>query len=109
MGARIVVALTCLSLLVLSPLLYAAETTKTLFANRCQGCHGPDGKGNQTMAKALQANIPDLTSKEVGKKPDAEMLEALSKGRGKMPATTGLSDKELKDLVAYVKSLSKGK
>jgi len=61
------------------------------------------------MAKALQTNIPDLTSKEIGKKPDAEFLEALSKGRGKMPATTGLGDKELKDLVAYVKNLSKGK
>ena len=104
-----VLATTSLSLLLLAPLSYSAEAPKTLYTNRCQGCHGPDGKGNQTMAKALQTTIPDLTSNEIGKKPDAEMLEALSKGRGKMPATTGLSDKELKDLVAYVKSLSKGK
>ena len=101
--------LTGLILLLLSPLSYGAEGAKSLYTNRCQGCHGPDGKGSPTMAKALQTTIPDLTSKEIGKKPDAEILEALSKGRGKMPATTGLSDKELKDLVAYVKSLSKGK
>lgn len=88
---------------------HAAEAAKSVYTNRCQGCHGPDGKGNQTMAKALQTNIPDLTSKDIGKKPDAEILEALSKGKGKMPATTGLGDKELKDLVAYVKNLSKGK
>ncbi|MBI2349869.1 MAG: cytochrome c [Deltaproteobacteria bacterium] len=103
-----VLAITGLSLLLLSPL-YAAEAPKTLFTNRCQGCHGPDGKGNQTMAKALQTNIPDLASKEIGKKPDAELLEALAKGKGKMPATTGLSDKDLKGLVAFVKGLSKGK
>lgn len=109
MRARIVAALTCLSLLLLAPLSYSAESAKTLYTNRCQGCHGPDGKGNQTMAKALQTNIPDLTSSEIGKKPDAEILEALSKGRGKMPAATGLSDKDLKDLAAYVKALSKGK
>ena len=101
--------LTGLTLLLLSPLSYGAEGAKSLYTNRCQGCHGLDGKGSPTMAKALQTTIPDLTSKEIGKKPDAEILEALSKGRGKMPATTGLSDKELKDLVAYVKSLSKGK
>ena len=104
-----ILAITGISLLLLAPLSYAAETAKTLFTNRCQGCHGPDGKGSPTMAKALQVAIPDLTSKEIGKKPEAEILEALSKGRGKMPATTGLSDKELKDLVSYVKSLSKGK
>ncbi|MBI3001291.1 MAG: cytochrome c [Deltaproteobacteria bacterium] len=109
MRLSIVVASTSLSLFLLSPLSYGAEAPKTLFTNRCQGCHGADGKGNQTMAKALQTNIPDLTSKEIGKKPDTELLEALSKGRGKMPATTGLGDKELKDLVAYVKNLSKGK
>ncbi len=94
----------------LSPsLLHAAEAGKDLFASRCQGCHGADGKGNQTMAKALQTNIPDLTSKDAAKIPEKEILEVLSKGKGKMPAATGLSDKELKDLVAYVKSLSKGK
>jgi len=109
MRTHSVLTITALSLLLLSSLSYAAEAPKTLYTNRCQGCHGPDGKGNQTMAKALQTNIPDLTSKEIAKKPDAEFLEALSKGRGKMPATTGLGDKELKDLVAYVKNLSKGK
>lgn len=109
MRVHTVVASTSLTLLLLAPLSYGAEAAKSLYASRCQGCHGADGKGNQAMAKALQANIPDLTSKDMGKKSDAELLEALSKGRGKMPPATGLGDKELKDLVAYVKALSKGK
>lgn len=109
MGAKIV-ALSCLSILLMLPLSYAEESAKTLFASRCQGCHGPNGgKPNQTMAKALKTTIPDLTSKEIGNKPAAEILEALTKGKGKMPAPSGLSDKERKALVAYVKSLSKGK
>jgi len=87
----------------------AAEAGKSLYASRCVGCHGADGKGNQAMAKALQANIPDLTSREIVKKPEKEILEVLSKGRGKMPPATGVSEKELKELVSYVKALGKGK
>src|SRR3970040_474811 len=109
MRIRNVLAITWLGLLPLPRLSYAAETAKTLYANRCQGCHGADAKGNQTMAKALQTNIPDLTSKDVGKTSEKGMVEVISKGKGKMPPATGLSDKELKDLGAYVKGLSKGK
>ncbi len=84
-------------------------SAKIHFRNRCQSCHGADGKGNQAMAKALLTTIPDLTSKDMAERRDSEFLEALSKGRGKMPPQTGLSDKELKDLVAYVRSFSKDK
>ena len=109
MRVHSVFAITGLSVFLMSPLSYAAEAAKTLYTNRCQGCHGPDGKGNQTMAKALQTNIPDLTSKGTAKKSDGELLEAVSKGKGKMPPTGGLSEKELKELVSHVRSLSKGK
>jgi len=91
------------------PLSQGAEAGKDLFASRCQGCHGADGKGNQTMAKALQTNIPDLTSKNAAKRPEKEILEVISKGKGKMPPSTGLSDKDLKELAAHVKGISKGK
>jgi mono/diheme cytochrome c family protein len=63
-------------------LTFAAEAGKSLYANRCVGCHGAAGKGSQTMAKALQANIPDLTSKEIAKKPDAKILDALKQRKG---------------------------
>src|SRR3989338_5191412 len=108
MRIRNVLAITWLGLLPLPALSYAAETAKTLYANRCQGCHGPDGKGVQTMAKALKTEIPDLTSKITAKKSDADLLEVVSKGKGKMPPTGGLSDKELKEIVSHVRSLSKG-
>lgn len=96
-------------LLFLSSQSHGAEAGKSLYASRCQGCHGADGKGNQAMAKALQTDIPDLVSKEIRKKTDAEILDVLKKGKGKMPPATGLSEKELKDLAGYVKGFSKGK
>ena len=43
------------------------------------------------------------------KKPEKEILEVLSKGRGKMPPAAGVSERELKELVSYVKALGKGK
>lgn len=109
MYRNLVVTLIWLGLLFFHPLSHAAAAGKELFVSRCQGCHGADGKGNQTMAKALQANIPDLTSKDVAKVPAKEILEVLSKGKGKMPPATGLSEKELKELADYVKGFSKGK
>src|SRR3989337_3596580 len=109
MRTHSVLTITALSLLLLASLSYAAEAPKTLYTNRCQGCHGADGKGNQAMAKALQTNIPDLTSKNAAKIPEKEILEVISKGKGKMPPSTGLSDKDLKELAAHVKGISKGK
>jgi len=88
---------------------HGAETGKSLYASRCQGCHGADGKGNPAMAKALQVDIPDFSSKEIRKKADAELLGILKKGKGKMPPAVGLSEKDLKDLVGTVKGFSKGK
>lgn len=109
MHIRNVLVITGLSLLLMTPLSYAAEAAKTLFTNRCQGCHGPDGKGVPAMAKALQTNIPDLTSKDIAKKSEKDVLEVISKGKGKMPPTGGLSDKELKEIVSHVRSLPKGR
>ena len=109
MRALTVAAFISLGLPALPPLSYAAEAGKTVYATRCQGCHGADGKGVAAMAKALQAAIPDLTSKEVRNKPDKELLAVISNGKGKMPPTAGVSEKELKEVLSYVKSLSRGK
>jgi mono/diheme cytochrome c family protein len=35
---------------------------KTLYANYCAVCHGPDGKGNGPAAVALKTPPPDLTT-----------------------------------------------
>lgn len=103
------IALIFLSLPPLSSWSFAAEAGKSLYASRCEGCHGADGKGSPVMAKALKTDIPDLTSKEMVKKTDKELLDVFKKGKGKMPPATGLSEKELKDLVGAVRGFGKRK
>ena len=50
----------------------------------------------------------DFASPEVKSMTDAQLTDAITKGKGKMPAYEGkLKDTEIKDLVAYIRSLAK--
>jgi len=64
-------------------------------------CHGADGKGGKMGTK-------DFASPEVKSQTDAQLAEAITKGKGKMPSYEGkLKDTEIKDLVTYIRSLAK--
>lgn len=79
----------------------AAATYKT----KCAMCHGADGKGSPT---GLKMGAHDFTAADVQKETDAQLTETVTKGKGKMPSYDGkLKDTEIKDLVAYVRSLAK--
>ncbi len=80
----------------------AAATYKT----KCTMCHGADGKGDTPAGKKMGAH--DFASPEVLKMSDAELTQILEKGKNKMPGYAGkLKDSEIKDLVAYVRTLGK--
>lgn len=84
--------------------LFGAETGATLYKERCAGCHGPDGKGQTSMAKAMRAG--DLTAPSVQNMSDQEMNDLISKGKNKMPAFSGkLSNEQIVSLVKYIKTL----
>ena len=34
----------------------------SVFRNYCAACHGPDGRGNGPVSKALKRKVPDLTN-----------------------------------------------
>lgn len=74
-----------------------------IYKAKCAMCHGPDGsKENPAMG------IKALSGPEVQKQTDAQLIEATSKGKGKMPAYAGkLSDDEIKSVVAFVRTLKK--
>ena len=75
---------------------------------KCAMCHGADGKGDTPVGKKL--GIHDFASPEVQKASDADLIATTTKGKNKMPAYGGkLSDAEIKDLVAYIRQLAKGK
>jgi cytochrome c6 len=82
----------------------AAEAT---YKAKCASCHGPDGKGETPAGKAMKAK--DFASAEVQKLTDAELSDAISKGKGKMPAIKSLTPDQVKDLAAYVRALGKKK
>lgn len=82
----------------------AAEAT---FKAKCAMCHGPDGKGETATGKTMK--VKDFTSEEVQKMSDADLSAAISTGKGKMPAYKTLTADQVKDLVAYIRTLGKKK
>ena len=67
----------------------------------CAMCHGADGKGGKMGTR-------DFASAEVKAETDAQLIDIISKGKGKMPSYTGkLKDTEIKDLVTYIRGLAK--
>jgi mono/diheme cytochrome c family protein len=89
-----------------------AATTITAFAQgagadtykaKCAMCHAADGTASGPAGKAM--NVPSFKGSKLS---EAEMIAETTKGKGKMPAFTGkLTDAQIKDVVGYVKTLTK--
>jgi mono/diheme cytochrome c family protein len=78
---------------------------KTVYTNRCKMCHGADGSGNPAMGRMLKVEFRPLASDYVQDKKDPELTQIITKGKGKMAPVRGLSEQQLKDVIAYVRSL----
>ncbi len=80
---------------------------KTLFVRHCTGCHGPEGGGDGY--RFLRGPDPaNLTSPSTRKKSDADLLKTIHAGKPNMPPwNTRLSEKESRDVLAYVRTLAK--
>lgn len=99
----------------LTILALAAATTMTALAQgsgadtykaKCAMCHGGDGMAATPTGKAMK--VPPFNAPEVAKMSDAELMAVTKNGKGKMPAYTGkLTDAQIKDVVAYVRTLEK--
>jgi mono/diheme cytochrome c family protein len=83
----------------------ADNTAEATYKAKCATCHGPDGKGETATGKTMKAR--DFASPDVQKMSDADLTDAISKGKGKMPAYKTLTADQVKDLVAYVRSFAK--
>jgi mono/diheme cytochrome c family protein len=83
-----------------------ASGGKALYEKSCAGCHGPDGKGNEKMAKIFGDKGLNIVGKETAKKSDEQLLKIIAEGAGKMPASK-LSKDEQKEALGYVRSLTK--
>jgi len=78
------------------------------FLAKCAACHGKDGKGQTEMGQKLK--VPDFSDAAFQAKfSDADALKQISDGNAekKMPAFKDkLSEDEIKEVVAYVRTLA---
>ena len=75
-----------------------AAAGKATYTQKCQACHGADGKGNPAMVKAMGV-------KPIAGAAAATVKDAVIKGKGKMKPVAGVTGATLDDVAAYVGSL----
>jgi len=81
-----------------------SATGAGVFKAKCVTCHGQDGSGT-AVGKSLK--VADLRSPEIQSKPDAELTQAISDGKGNMPGFKGnITDDEIHAVLAYVRTLA---
>src|SRR5262249_29173583 len=90
----------------------SAADVKEVYEKNCAKCHGPDGKGDTKMGQ--KAGVKDLTDAKVqAELKDDQAFKSIKEGikdadgKIKMKPAEGLSDDEIKALVAYVRTLKK--
>ena len=90
----------------------SAADAKETWEKTCAKCHGPDGKGQTKMGQ--KAGVKDYTDPKVQEElKDDVAFKAIKEGlkdkdgNTRMKPAEGLSDDEIKALVAYVRAFKK--
>lgn len=92
------------------------QNGKKIFETTCAPCHGIEGKGNGPAAGGLNPKPRNFTDAAVMEKlSDEHIFKTIREGGGAvgksplMPAQPQLSDPEIWDLVAYVRTFAQKK
>ncbi len=100
------------AILAASTVAVTAGDAKALYEKECAKCHGSDGKGDTKMGKKTGAK--DYTDPAVqAELKDAAAFKAIKEGfktkDGKevMKPSEGLSDEDIKGLVAYMRTFKR--
>lgn len=94
-------------MLVIAGAANAADAGADLYAKKCASCHGKAGEGNAAMEKMLKTTIKPLSDPAVQGKSDEQLGKDITEGSGKMKGVAGLSEADVKSLVAVVRSFKK--
>jgi mono/diheme cytochrome c family protein len=76
---------------------------KNLYKNKCQMCHGADGKGNGPSASAFNPKPADFADPKFWQRKDINkyITDTIDKGHGMMPSFD-LKPAEIKDIIDYL-------
>ena len=81
--SQVVMMIAVLALVASVALPAQAEDAAALYKAKCAMCHGADGKATKA---GTTLGAKDFQSPEIAKMKDAELIEATTKGKNKMPA-----------------------
>ena len=75
---------------------------KRLYGDKCQICHGADGKGNGPAASALSPKPANFTDPKFWQgNVDKKITETIENGHGMMPSFD-LKPAQIKDIIDYL-------
>jgi cytochrome c6 len=84
----------------------AQSNGEQVYKAKCAMCHGQDGLATTPVAKMM--SVPSFKSPAVAKMTEAQMVAAVTNGKGKMPAYKGkITDAQIEQVVAYIRHLQK--
>jgi mono/diheme cytochrome c family protein len=81
---------------------FAQSAGEATYKAKCQMCHGATGTPSAGMAKM---GVKPVSDPEIKKLTADQMIAVVKNGKGKMKPVAGLSDAQVKDSVAYYRSL----
>lgn len=79
-----------------------ATEGKAVYASKCASCHGANGEGKDAIGKMFKVEM-----KQLGPQSEADIKKSVTAGVGKMKPVAGLTDAQVNDVTAYVKTLGK--
>jgi len=87
-----------------------AAKGKSIYQSKCVTCHGPEGKGDGPVGKALKPPAGDFSSAESKKRSPEELQKIIENGVPKTSMVAWgkqLNETEIQDVLAYVLTLRK--
>jgi len=89
-----------------STLSFGQASGEAIYKQKCFSCHGVGGLANSGVGKIMK--VKPITDPDVRKMSEAEMIEVVRKGGGRMEAYKGsLTEDQIKATVEYYRSFLK--
>jgi cytochrome c6 len=85
---------------------FAQSSSEAVYKAKCQMCHGEKGMADSAAGKSMK--VKPVSDPDVKKMSEAQMVEAVKNGMGKMqPYKDKLSDAQIKDVVEHFRTFLK--